>query len=175
MRALADPVRLRLLDALRRSGPAGADALAVEADAAPSSVEAHLLELERFGLVEHDGSTWQAVGKGVFFEIADDPDGGAAARQLANVLYLSYADLPARWVADAEPRLELDWARAAGMLNARVSVTPDELRAIQVELEGLLGPYLAREPDGAPEHARSVRILSYFLPEPPVGRADTSR
>ena len=84
-------------------------------------------------------------------------------------MYLRYADLPERWVADEEPGLEVDWARAAGMFNARVTVTPDELRGIQEELELLLGPYLARDAVDTPEHARRVRILSYFMPEPTAG------
>lgn len=55
-------------------------------------------------------------------------------------MLLNYVDLPRRWVSDEEPRLELDWVRAAGLLNARVTVTPDELRGIQAELERLLEP-----------------------------------
>jgi DNA-binding transcriptional ArsR family regulator len=161
MRALADPLRLALHDRLRRHGPA----TAVELQVLAPDVEAHLEELQRVGLTTRDDDgRWSTVGKGFVFEIPDDPEGQAAARELTNVMLLSYVDLPSRWVADDEPRLALDWVRAAGLFNARVALTPDELRKLQEGLERLLEPYSTR--DAAPEGAAPVRILSYFLPEP---------
>jgi predicted transcriptional regulator len=143
MRAVADPSRLALLDHLRRQGPATVDEL--------SASEDDLRELERFGFVSQgDGDRWEAVAKGLVFEIPEDSEGQAAARELANVMILQYADEPRRWVADIEPRLELDWVRAAGLFNARVALTPDELRGLQQDLERLLEPFLTREPDDLP-------------------------
>ncbi len=163
MRALADPVRLALHDRLRRHGPA----TEVELQALAPNPEAHLEELERVGLVTRDDDgRWSTIGKGFVFEIPDDPEGQAAARELTNVMLLSYVDLPRRWVADDEPRLALDWVRAAGLFNARVTLTPDELRSVQEDLERLLEPYLTREAEAAPAGAGPVRILSYFMPEP---------
>lgn len=166
MRALADPFRLALLDRLRREGPATAAELSSSPETSVSSLEDHLRELERFGLVSHDeNDRWHAVAKGFVFEIPEDPEGQAAARELTNVMLLNYIDEPRRWVADDEPRLELDWIRAAGLLNARLAVTPDELRAIQEGIERVLEPFLTREPGELPSEARRARILSYFLPE----------
>ena len=167
MRALADPFRLALLDRLRREGPA--TEVELSSSLQEAEVETHLRELETFGLVSRAEEHWQAVGKGFAFEIPEDGDGQAAARELSTVIMFDYADLPRRWVEDSEPRLELDWARAAGLFNARTTVTPDELRGIQKGLEHLLEPFLSREADDAPAEARQVRILSYFLPEPPSG------
>jgi DNA-binding transcriptional ArsR family regulator len=164
MRALAEPVRLTLVDHLRREGPATAAELSARVREEPEAVEAHLRELERFGFVAGEDGRWRAVGKGVFFEIPDDPEGQAAARRLSNVMLLHYVDVPRRWVAEDEPGLELDWARAAGLFNARVSVTADELRGIQEELERVLKPYLNRATGEVPANAGRVRILSYFLP-----------
>jgi hypothetical protein len=166
MFALAQPGRLGLLDRLRRSGPSSAAELASGSGEPASEIDAQLRELERFGLAESDGSTWRVVGKGVFFELPDDPEGQAAARALANAMFLRYAELPERWVAEDEPQLEPEWVRAAGLFNARPTVTPDELQAIQEALEALLAPYLTREPADAPASARRVRVLGYFLPEP---------
>lgn len=165
MRALADPFRLALLDRVRRTEPATAADLSSSLEATPAFIEDHLRELEPFGLVSRDeDGRWDAVAKGFVFEIPEDPEGQAAARQLSNVMFLSYVDEPRRWIDEDEPRLELDWIRAAGLLNARVAVTPDELRDIQQGIEQLLEPFLTREPDSAPAEAGRVRILSYFLP-----------
>jgi DNA-binding transcriptional ArsR family regulator len=164
MRALADPLRLALHDRLRRHGPATTAELAAHQAATEPAVEEHLRELEASGLVT-SGDRWEAVGKGFVFEIPDEPVGQEAARKLTRVMLLQYVDLPRRWVAEDEPRLALDWARAAGLFNARVTVTPEELRGLQERLEQLLEPFLTR--DAAPADASEVRILGYFLPEAP--------
>jgi DNA-binding transcriptional ArsR family regulator len=166
MRALAHPGRLALLDTLRREGEASAAQLASGGAGSPAEIEENLGELERFGLVTRSAGGWSAIGKGFVFEVPEDPVGQAAARELSNVMLLHYVDLPRRWVAEAEPRLELEWVRAAGLLNARVRITAEELREIQEELERLLAPVIARPPDEVPAGGAPVRILSYFLPEP---------
>jgi hypothetical protein len=156
MRALADPARLALLDRLRREGPA--------ATAELGDVWEHLEELERFGFVTRDGDEWSPVGKGFVFEIPDDPEGQAAGRELSKAMLMHYLDLPRQWVVNAEPELELEWVRAAGLLNARVALTSEELRELQEGLERLLEPFLTRDSGDVPAEARQVRILSYFLP-----------
>ena len=108
---------------------------------------------------------WEAVARGFVFEVPDDPDGAAAARALSKAMMARYLDLPARWIEDDEPRLELEWARAAGLFNARVTVTPEELSGLQEALERLLEPFITREPQDQPGDARPARILAYFLPE----------
>ena len=164
MRALAEPTRLALFDRLRR-GPATAAALAAAVDDPEAAVHAHLAELESVGLVMREGDEWRAVAKGFVFEIPDDPEIQTAARRLTGTMMLAYDHLPARWVAEIELQLELDWVRASGLLNARVALTPEELRSVELGLERLLEPFLTRQ--SAPPSVRPVRILSYFLPEAP--------
>ena len=167
--ALADPLALALTDHLRREGRASTAQLSIELEATESEVEARLDELQAVGIVLRDGGDedgWSAVGKGFVFEIPEDPDGQTAARRLTSVMLLQYVDLPRRWVADDEPRLELDWVRAAGLFNAGVALTPDELRSVQASLEDVLAPYITREADAMPVDARRVRVLAYFMPEP---------
>ena len=104
-----------------------------------------------------------------------DPFRLALLDSLGNAVLLHYVDLPRRWVAEEEPQLALDWVRAAGLFNARVTVTPDELRGIQEGLERLLEPFLTRESDDVPAEAGRVRILSYFMPEPAQAGAPPPR
>jgi DNA-binding transcriptional ArsR family regulator len=164
MRALAEPTRLALFDRVRRE-PATATALAELTGEPEASVRARLAELEAHGLVLQEGGEWRSVARGIVFEIPDDPDGQRAARELSTVMMLAYDDLPRRWVAATEPLLEVEWARAAGLFNARVALTPDELRGLQEGLEEVLAPFLTREPADVPDDARPVRVLGYFLPE----------
>ena len=169
MLALAVPARLTLHAALRRHGPATVDELAALLGDEPRATAAHLEALEEVGLVVREHATWTVVGKGIFFEIPEDPEGQSAGRQLSNAMLLQYADLPRRWVSADEPRLPVEWARAAGMFNARLFVTPDELAQIQEGLESLLEGYLTREPSAAPTGAAHVRLLAYFMPEAESG------
>lgn len=162
MQILADPLALALHDHLRRDGPATIEELKLLGE--PDAITTHLQEMEEVGLVERrDETTWAAVGKGFVFEISDDPAGQEAARALSRTMLLQYADLPRTWATEVEPRLDLEWARAAGLLNARLRVTPDELRQIQEAFERAIEPFLTR--GEAPAEATHVRLLSYFMPE----------
>ena len=181
MDALADPVRLSLLDELRRHGPATIEELAQRAGERPEIVCKCLAMMERVGLVERralersQGTTWAAIGKGFVFEVPEQPVGQAAARALSRTMIVHYADLPRRWAVDDEPELELEWTRAAGLLNARLLVTPEELRDLQHQLERVIAPFLTREPNEVPADAAHVRLLTYFLPEAPLRSGERAR
>jgi predicted transcriptional regulator len=163
--ALAAPGRLRLFDTLRREGPLSRAALSAALGEDRTAVEAALAEFEACGLAFAEDGEWRAAGRGFVFEMPDDPEGQEAARQLANAVLLQYVDLPRRWLEDDEPRLPVDWLRASGAFNARMSLTPDELRELQAGLEVLIEPYATRKAADAPDGAASVRILAYFMPE----------
>jgi hypothetical protein len=66
---------------------------------------------------------------------------------------------------DDEPQLPVDWLRAAGGFNARLALTPNELRELQAGLELLIEPYATRKAAETPDGAAAVRILAYFMPE----------
>jgi predicted transcriptional regulator len=173
MRAIADPFRLALLDRLRRGGPATDAELTERMKGLGGDIAGSLDTLEPLGFVtseeDVDGKKrWTAVGKGLFFEVPDDAEGEAAARELTNVMLLASVDLPRDWVAADAPRLPVDWVRASGLFNARVTMTSDELRDLQESLEALLEPFITREPTELPVDAAPVRVLAYFLPEGPA-------
>jgi DNA-binding transcriptional ArsR family regulator len=166
LRALADPVRLDLFDLVRREGRlAGADAatrLGLSVDAAAG----HLRALAAAGLIEQDAAgAWSTEARGIYFEIPDEPETQRAARELSNTMLVKYESLPSDWVRHIEPQLDVTWARATGLFNARVELTPDELRRLQGDLERLLEPLTNRPAEDRPAEAAPVRITAYFLPE----------
>ncbi len=167
-RALAGPHAIELTDRLRREGPATTTALAERLETPAAPIRTALETLERSGIVTRDDETWSAVARGFVFEIPDEPEAQAAGRELANAMLLQYVDLPRRWVAVEEPRLEPEWVRAAGLFNARPALTAEELDRVQEQLEELVEPYLTRGASEVPANARRVRVLAYFLPEPPA-------
>lgn len=168
-RALADPQRLTLLDLVRREGPLTTAAAATRTGLDRAAVENHLRALASLGLVEADAdgddARWTSAAKGIYFEIPEEPEAQRAARELSNVMLAKYAELPSAWLREQEPTLALEWARAAGLINARVEMTVAELRGLQEELEQVLEPFTGRSPGEVPDGAAPVRIMGFFLPE----------
>jgi hypothetical protein len=159
MRALADPARLTVFELLQRHGPAPLDRVAAEAGTTDADTEAHLRHLASFGLVTETGDGWGAVAKGIRFEPADDAESQAAYRALANEMIRRAGDVPGRWLADHEPRLEPGWRRVSGMSGARALLTREEAEALDWKMEELLVPYVTRDASETPEGARPVRLL----------------
>ena len=165
LRALADQDRLAVFTRLQRHGPADVAGLATELDRDRDVVAAALEQLAEAGLAEAPDGQWRAPGRGLFLQLPDgDPEAARAARQLSGVMLLAVADLPREWVEQVEPQLDDAWAGAAGLFNAGVALTSDELNRVQEELEELLLPYLNRSEADRPAAARQVRVLAYFLP-----------
>ncbi|MFJ6572096.1 ArsR/SmtB family transcription factor [Streptomyces sp. NPDC091292] len=175
MRALAHPVRLAILDRLRRHGPATATQLAPDVGATPSVTSWHLRHLAGFGLVrdsepgpDRRQRRWEAVARGFRFKAPQDPadeEGQSAARVLSQHMFMRYADLPGQWIAEVEPELDPVWRRAAGLAHTRLVVSPEELAAIEEGIERVLAPYVTRDPAERPADGRGVTLMRYTLPE----------
>ena len=165
MRALTHPVRMTILERLQRDGPATPGDLATALGTTASAAGRHLGQLAEFGLVSKTGGAWKALGTGIRFEPAADDESQDAYRALANQLFLSTDELPRRWLAEDEPRLDGDWRRVSGLSNAGMAMTIEEAEALDWEMEKLLEPYVTRPESDVPDGARRVRWLRYVLPE----------
>jgi len=167
LRALADPVRLDLFDLVRRDGPLGVEDACGRLGLAPETASSHLRQLADAGLIDRDATgRWSTDARGIYFEIPEEPEAQRAARELSNTMLVRYGSLPAEWVRRVEPLLDVTWARAAGLFNARIELTPNEVSRLQEDLEQLLEPFTNRPADDRPVDASPVRIAAYFLPEP---------
>jgi DNA-binding transcriptional ArsR family regulator len=174
LRALAHPVRLAILDHLRREGPATATEMAPTVGATPTVTSWHLRHLQRFGLVrdaapgtDRRQRRWETAVRGFRFETAaEDGEERAAAIALARQMFLAYAELPQRWITEVEPDLEPEWRGLGGLSNTRITVSAAELAAILQGVEEILAPYATRDAADRPADARGVRLLRYTLPEP---------
>jgi hypothetical protein len=115
---------------------------------------------------QEDGAElWSTPARGIYFEIPESGEGQAAARRLSSVMLAEASGLPARWTREIEPQLSVEWVRAAGVFNARIDLTPGEIRDLQQQLERLLEPFTNRSADDAPSGAAPARVLTFFLPE----------
>ncbi|MFJ5231105.1 ArsR/SmtB family transcription factor [Kitasatospora sp. NPDC088391] len=172
MRALAHPVRLAILERLRLHGAATASELAPHVGATPTVASWHLRHLAEFGLVrdaepgpDRRKRRWEAVGRGFRFAAGAEEGSAEAASALSQLMFQRSAALPARWMAEVEPELPLEWRTLSGLANTRVVLSPEELAGLEAAVEQLLAPYVHRERADWPAGARTVRLMRYALPE----------
>jgi Helix-turn-helix domain len=172
LRAVAEPTRYALLTRLQRHGPATAAELAAHVDATESATREHLAVLAGHGVIspaspsDAGPDAWAAVATGLLVDVPDDAEGQAAARLLTTRMFLDAAGRPAPWWTDDEPRLPLDWRQVAGVINARLWMTTEELQALNDTIEELTAPYANRTEADRPAGARRVRVQCYLMPEP---------
>jgi DNA-binding transcriptional ArsR family regulator len=167
MRALAHPVRLRILFELR-SAPATATLLSTKVGASPSVASWHLRHLAGHGLIAEAPELgrgrerwWRAVGTGCRYAVTDE-DSRLAANTLQSALSDVQGDVVTEWRRETEPRLEPAWRAVAGTADTTVSVTVEELAEVNAALEQILAPYVARHTP--PSSARPVRIQHHVMP-----------
>ena len=155
--ALAHPLRVRLLAALRVAGPSTATRLAERLSSNSGKTSYHLRKLAEVGLVTedtglgderdrwwraaHDVTTWHPE------EFSDDADAAIAARWLMGQLARNYAQQVEHWLATRDGWPE-DWARSADMSDLRITLTPARLRELNDELLAVAGRFMLAEASG---------------------------
>lgn len=177
LHALAHPLRLRLLGALRIHGPATATQLARRLDTNSGQTSYHLRKLAEVDLIQEDAehSTardryWRATHAGTSWssrDFRDDPDDWAADTLLLGQL----ARLHGQWIDDAlaaRDTWDPAWLSSSDMSDWSLHLTPDTLRAMIGEVHDVIRRYRDQlaEPD-APDAERITVLLSAFPHEDP--------
>ena len=175
LRALAHPLRLRLIGILRTAGPQSVGALSERVDAAPGSVSYHLGTLEKHGFVEQapelarDGRErwWRAAHTLTHFdpgELNETPEGRAAGRAFREtVLHGHLAEQLA--ALDQETVLPREWVDASTSGDILSYLTVQELAQLSAELDGLLERW-TRPRSEAPADAAPIRFIFSTFRQP---------
>lgn len=174
LKALAHPLRLRLLGLLREYGPATATELARRVGESSGSTSYHLRQLARYGFVADapDRSTrreraWRAAAAATSFDeeaLAREPGGAAVTAEFLRAVAAGQAERTARWI-DAVPGAEPAWRGAGTVSDWGLSLRRDELDRLQAEVEELIARYRAHDPErAAPADERFVAAQVQFLP-----------
>ena len=175
LRAVAHPVRLRLVGLLRRKGPLTATQAAGELGESPANCSFHLRQLAKYGLVEEAGGgrgrerPWQATAHFTSWSPPTrDPEHAAAAQLLETIVAERYFERVLRWI-EHRPSESPEWQEAALFGDAMLYLTAAELADLRDEVYALADRYFARTADPAlrPEGARPVAVLQLAFPEPP--------
>jgi DNA-binding transcriptional ArsR family regulator len=173
LRAVAHPVRLRLLGLLRMNGPSTATALAAQLGLNSGATSYHLRKLAEGGLIVDvpDRGTgrdrwWRAAHRSTFFQAerlsaADREAGVEYLRAIAMV----YAEQMHR-AAEERPLLPPEW-QAAGMFgDYPLYLTPAEAQQLMLDLREVLSRYRSAPPTPAPTGTQPfhVQIQAFLRP-----------
>jgi DNA-binding transcriptional ArsR family regulator len=160
LRALAHPLRGRLLGVLRLEGPSTATQLGYRLGESSGSTSYHLRQLAAYGFVEDmpgEGNGrerwWRALHRSTHWEAADflsDP----AARDVVNELLLMQVDQRRRTLAayiEQRGVLGDDWEAAASLNDYAMRMRPEDAIAMADEINAVIGRW--RDAKGLPGDA----------------------
>lgn len=173
LRALAHPVRIRLLGRLRREGPLTASEAGRQIGESSGSASYHLRQLARYGLVEEAPRAhgrerpWRATSLFTSWpNVADTEELAEAADEFERFVLGLYLERLERWLERrrSEP---LEWQEAASYGDSILYLTVEELASLRDALQALSEPYLDRlaDVDARPAGSRSVAFLQIAFPD----------
>jgi DNA-binding transcriptional ArsR family regulator len=168
LRALAHPVRVKLLGLLRIEGPATATGLAEHLGLNSGATSYHLRQLAGAGFIVEDSERgtgrdrwWRAAHRSTWYvpQAAESDDPAAGNAYLRAVGMIAIEQLQAS--LDQSPTLPLRWQDAQTMSDFALRLTPDELSELNERIGTLVRSYRRYDPEdklGAPEDAAPVQI-----------------
>jgi len=173
LRALAHPIRIRLLGVLRRGGPLSASEAGRRVGESSGSASYHLRQLERYGLVEDAPGgrgrerLWRATALYTSWpDVADTPELTEATEAFTRFVLSRYVERLERWFERraSEP---VEWQEAAAYGDTILYLTVDELARLRDSLQALAQPYDERlsRPELRPAGARPVGLLQIAFPD----------
>jgi DNA-binding transcriptional ArsR family regulator len=181
LRALAHPLRMRMLELLQADGPATATGLGKRVSESSGTTSWHLRLLAEAGLVEEDSERgnkrerwWRSVQKATRMRAADfvgDPDlAGPLDSYLRSVIEQRY-EAESRFVSEL-PQWMDQWYDKAVFNDARLSLTPEEAAAMSADVEAVVGRYRR---DARPGDHNVIAHWSAFPRQARPEKPDTSK
>jgi DNA-binding transcriptional ArsR family regulator len=179
MRALAHPVRLAILDAIRNEGALTATRAAELLNQSAGNMSWHLQTLARYGfIVEAEGAKgrsrpWKiAPGSNRFNSTEAVPESLDAIEHLVvTVLDRSFEQLQEWWRQRAD--YDDGWFKASFVKETTSFLTPAELAELSEQLDELLSRYDERsDPAQRPAGALPVHLVTFAHPTPRTKASD---
>ncbi|MFL6040470.1 MAG: winged helix-turn-helix domain-containing protein [Gaiellales bacterium] len=172
LRALAHPLRMRLLGLLRFEGPLTATEAGRHLDQSPANVSFHLRQLAKWGLVEEAGGgtgrqrPWQATSYYIGWpDVTESPEMAEAEQELARFIGRHQFASLMRWL-EAKPQEPPRWQEAAAFDDTQMYLTAEELAELTARMRQLAEEFTRRTLSGEPppEGSRLVTAMLYAFP-----------
>jgi predicted ArsR family transcriptional regulator len=175
MRALAHPLRVALLEMMRRDGQTTATRAAELLGESPGNMSWHLQTLAKYGFVEETGEgrgrarPWRATTDARRFDTAmTDPETAAAGEALERTFLERTFNQMREWWS-RRMTYPVKWRRAAFMSENFTYLTAAELREIMEEIVTIYDRYMDREDkEKRPAGALPVHLYAHGHPLPPT-------
>jgi predicted ArsR family transcriptional regulator len=161
MRAMAHPLRMKILGSLRIDGPATSAILARRLQTDSGQTSHHLRQLAKHGFVTeapelHRGGRerwWRAAHETTSWDDLADPE---AVDALQDAAHQVWAQMLAQYRAE---QWSPEWARAASSGDYPIRTTPEGLTALLDELREVIARHSVDGPD-----AETVTVLLHAFP-----------
>jgi predicted ArsR family transcriptional regulator len=178
IRALAHPLRLKLVYLVGREGPVTAADAARQLGISQALASHHLRQLAKYGFVEpatagdHRERPWQVTATSISLsEIEHDPE-MTAAKDVAEQLL---AERAVAQLVDWQQRRDEwseQWRRHTGIGQSLIYLTVDELGELRQALDSVIAPLVQRRPLGdiqaRPAGAMPVDLTFTLVPLQPT-------
>ena len=173
IRALAHPLRLRILAYLQLEGPATATTMGAAFGESPAALSYHLRQLAKHGYVEEAPGAgrnrkerpWRAraLGERIDRSLYESPAGRPAAAALLAQLVEGSTHIYLDFL-DHFDEFSPEWRRAAIYQGWTIQVTADELEEIGRQLGELVSAYIRFDPSERPEGAERIHVSIQAVP-----------
>lgn len=180
VRALAHPIRLKMLGILRTEGPATATTLADRLGLNTGATSYHLRQLAAYGFIVDDTERgrgrerwWRAAHTMTVFdrdEFTGEETGEAFVRSLGQI----FAE-EIQQATDQYATLPREWRAAVTFSDAILLLTPAETARLKNELWEVLGRYRRHDPDEPPPAPADAVPVSVQIQAFPNARAVASQ
>ncbi|GAB3239223.1 helix-turn-helix domain-containing protein [Glycomyces halotolerans] len=171
LKAVAHPLRAKLLGSLRMEGPATASELARKFGESSGSTSYHLRVLETFEFIEEDPQQpnardrrWRALHRFTSWndrDFEDDSAGAEAARFMRRAQLDRIISASEQWEAQKD-RWNEDWTASLGHGDIGARLTADSVREVRERLWELVDELAER--DRGDDRARPVHIFLASFP-----------
>ncbi|HEV2783843.1 MAG TPA: helix-turn-helix domain-containing protein [Actinophytocola sp.] len=179
LRALAHPLRMRLLQLISQDGPLTATQCARAVGESVANCSYHINTLAKYGYVEQaDGGQgrekpWQAVYEGHSFSDVGVDEETALAGEAMSEAFIQVAFDRTREGMRALSLEPDEWREAVGLSDCSEWLTAAETAAVREEIQEILRRHKNRrdDPSARPEGARPVYFFLSTMVDRPVERA----
>jgi DNA-binding transcriptional ArsR family regulator len=174
MRAMAHPMRMRILGSLRLDGPATAAVLARRLGTDSGQTSHHLRLLGKYGFIEEAADLgkgprgrerwWRAAHETTSWDDLADlgPEGGEAVLAFEAAAHRTWAQVLGTYRVEASRGdWASEWVAAARSGDYNLRTTPEGLDALLTEIEEVIGRHQARATDTVDAQAVVVQLHGF--------------